>query len=105
MKTIIGYYISLWLAICGIAAQSAERRDHMKRPEKKDITNMKDYDLEKCIDVGYNECHDDFTAFMPSEEELRDIIELHGLETAFMPNERTSVNPITLAKAIHKRLS
>ena len=75
----------------------------MKRPKKKNRTNMKDYDLEKCIHVGYNECHDDFTAFLPSEEEWIKIIT--RVQESLSVCADHSCFESELAKAIHKRLA
>jgi len=80
----------------------------MKKPEKKGHIGG---DLEKAWDNGYNQAIDDYEKFLPSEEEIVEILKNKGSYVAIDKTMQQELGGFIkkwsrreLAKAIHKRL-
>lgn len=78
--------------------------NEIKKPEKKVVTKYKEcsvcgdrYINEK--DAGYNQACDDYEKFLPSEEEIRQILETPNFDISL--NDKLKED---LAKAISKRI-
>jgi len=70
------------------------------RPKKKNMDNSGFPDVnENFITRGYNECYNEFENFLPSEEEIKEI--LLGIPEEHWNKYHRAGN---IAKALHKRL-